>query len=111
MQIASTVFLILLQHHAHVCNPNRDRWNETQAFQGKESSKKFVETSEASFYLCSSFSHYLNKLSEGNSLQDFQTQQEGVEARKAGSTRIILVVSIFCDPVKRVVSFNLGLPR
>lgn len=101
MQIASTVSLILLQHHAHVCNPNRDRWNETQAFQGKESSKKFVETSEASFYLCSSFLHYLNKLSEGNSLQDFQTQQatkEGVEARKAGSTIIIWLSLFFVTP-------------
>lgn len=110
MQTAPTVSLISLQHLAHVCNPNRDRWNETQALHGKESSSKFIE---ASFYLCSSFSHYLNKLREGNSLQfpDIPSCEGRVEAKEAGSTVSTLVSSGFCDPVKRVVIFNLGLLR
>lgn len=112
MQI-STVTLILLEHHAHVYKPNRDKWKETQAFQGKESSNKFTETSEASFYLCSSFSHYLHKLRVGNSLQDFQTEavEERAEAKESWVSYNHFASLYFCDPVKRTATFNLGLPR
>lgn len=84
-----------------------------QVCQGKEKSKKFIETSEASFYLCSSFLYYLNRLNEGNSSEDLQIQavKEGAEARKAESTIISLVISSFLRPVKRVPGFIQGLPR
>lgn len=93
MQI-STVTLILLEHHAHVYNPETGG-KKHKFFQGEESSNKFTETSEASFYLCSSFSLYLHKLHVGNSLQDFQTEavEERLEARKAGSVTITLLPS------------------
>lgn len=59
-----------------------------QACQGKEKSRKFIETSEASFYPCSSFLYYLNGLNESNSSQDLQINavKEEAEARKAEST-------------------------
>lgn len=107
MQIESTVPLILLRHHAGVCNPNRDRWTETQTFQRKEGSTKFIETLEA--FLLMPFLFTLPKESKGNSLQDYQTQQAvmgRVEIRKCGSTIITLVIFIFCDPAKKVVGFN-----
>lgn len=46
MQMESTVPLIWLRHRAGVCNPNTDRWTETQTFQRKESSTKFIEMLE-----------------------------------------------------------------
>lgn len=112
MQIKSTVPLILLRHHAGVCNPNRDTWTETQTFKRKENSTKFIEMLEA--FLVMPFLFTLPKESKDNSLQDFQTQQAlmgRVEIRKCGSTIITLVIFIFCDPADKVVGFNLNFSR
>lgn len=107
MQIESTVLLILQWHHAGVCNPNRDRWTETQTFQRKESSTKFIEMLEA--FLLKPILFTLPKESKGKSQWDFQTQQAAVgrvEIRKCGSTIITLVIFIFCDPADKVVVIN-----